>query len=67
MEDAERELLVLETPPLEIVPNECDHVLDAERVKATYPLSYADAFAVAMAIRLETTAVTGDPEPAAVE
>ena len=37
------------------------------RVKARFPLSYADAFAVATAIRLGVCLVTGDPEFAAVE
>jgi ribonuclease VapC len=34
----------------------------AVRLKATYPLSYADCFAAALAQRLGATVVTGDPE-----
>lgn len=42
-------------------------VLAAARIKARYPLSYADAFAVALAQELDATVVTGDPEFKAVE
>jgi PIN domain nuclease of toxin-antitoxin system len=37
-------------------------VLEAARVKASHPLSYADAFAVALAERLRVPLLTGDPE-----
>ena len=65
--EAERVLRYLETLPLEIVSNGYAEVIDAARVKARFPLSYADAFAVATAIRLGVCVVTGDPEFAAVE
>ena len=39
-----------------------ERILDAARIKAEYPLSYADAFAVALALELGATVVTGDPE-----
>lgn len=42
-------------------------VLAAAHIKARYPLSYADAFAVALAQELDATVVTGDPEFKAVE
>lgn len=35
---------------------------DAVALKSVYPISYADAFAVALAIRLRVAPVTGDPE-----
>ncbi len=44
-----------------------ERVLAAARIKAHYPLSYADAFAVALAEELGATVVTGDPEFRAVE
>jgi uncharacterized protein len=44
-----------------------DRILAAARVKAEHPLSYADAFAVALAQELDATLVTGDPEFHAVE
>ena len=34
----------------------------AATIKARYPISYADAFAVATAIRHDAPLVTGDPE-----
>jgi ribonuclease VapC len=37
-------------------------ILAAARIKAQYPLSYADAFVVALAQELGATVVTGDPE-----
>jgi PIN domain nuclease of toxin-antitoxin system len=37
-------------------------VLDAARLKARHTLSYADAFAVALAERLRLPLITGDPE-----
>ena len=48
-------------------PNTYEHVLAAARIKAGYPISYADAFAVASAQREKATLVTGDPELRAVE
>lgn len=42
-------------------------VLAAAHIKACYPLSYADAFAIALAQELDATVVTGDPEFKAVE
>jgi ribonuclease VapC len=60
-------LRYLETLPLEIVSNGYAAVIDAAKIKARFPLSYADAFAVATAIRLGACVVTGDREFAAVE
>lgn len=65
-EAAERVLDHLETLPLEVVGNTLDEVLEAARIKAAHPLSYADAFAVATAIRFDATLVTGDRELEAV-
>lgn len=44
-----------------------DLVLEAARVKARHALSYADAFAVALAERLRLPLITGDPEILAVD
>ena len=65
--EAEHVLRHLETLPLEVVSNGYAEVIDAARVKARFPLSYADAFAVATAIRLGACVVTGDREFAAAE
>ena len=37
-------------------------ILEAARIKADYPMSYADAFAAATAIQLGAPLWTGDPE-----
>lgn len=39
-----------------------DRVLSAARIKASFSLSYADAFAAALALELNATLVTGDQE-----
>ena len=44
-----------------------ERVLAAAHIKARYPVSYADAFAIALADELEATVVTGDPEFEKVE
>ncbi len=67
MADADRVLDHLETLPLEVVGNAFDDVLEAARIKARFPLSYADAFAVATAVRFGATVVTGDGAFRAVE
>jgi ribonuclease VapC len=59
---AEQALLHLDRLPLELVSNTFDEVLEAARLKARFPLSYADAFALATAIRFDARLVTGDPE-----
>ena len=64
---AEQVLLHLDRLPLEVVPNELHDVLDAARLKARFPLSYADAFALSTAIRFGARLVTGDPEFEAAE
>jgi len=57
----------IETLPLQFCP--CDHVLalEAARIKAGFPMAYADAFAVATALREDAVIVTGDPEFRQVE
>lgn len=39
-----------------------DRIMAAARLKAAHPLSYADAFAVALAQELDASIITGDPE-----
>lgn len=48
--------------PITLVSNAFADVLAAARVKAQFPLSYADAFAISTAMRSQATVVTGDPE-----
>ncbi|MDQ3934246.1 MAG: type II toxin-antitoxin system VapC family toxin [Actinomycetota bacterium] len=55
------------TETVRAVDVDADLVLDAARVKARHPLSYADAFAVALAERLRMPLLTGDPEILALD
>ena len=55
-------LRILETLPIRILGNTFEQVLEAARLKARYPIAYADAFALATAIREQAVLVTGDPE-----
>jgi len=48
--------------PITPVCNAFADVLAAARVKAQFPLSYADAFAISTAMRSHATVVTGDLE-----
>jgi predicted nucleic acid-binding protein len=44
-----------------------DHmIMEAAKIKGKYPVSYADAFAIATAIQNRATVVTADPEYEAV-
>lgn len=62
-----RVISTLDSLPIEIMPVDRPLVVAAAHVKARYPLSYADAFAVALAQRLGAAIITGDPEFRAVE
>ncbi len=61
--------LTADIDSLPIVIGEVDRrrVLSAAHVKARYPVSYADAFAIALSDELGATVVTGDPEFKKVE
>jgi ribonuclease VapC len=59
---AQRALAALDQLPLEFVPVSRATVLAAAHVKAAYPISYADAFAVVAARDFKGVLVTGDPE-----
>jgi predicted nucleic acid-binding protein len=53
--------------PVKILPSPNDLVLEAAEFKAKYPIAYADAFALATAIREKACIITGDPEFKEVE
>lgn len=55
-------LAFLEATALEIIGVDQERVFAAAHVKASYPLAYADAFAVALTRELDATLLTGDPE-----
>ena len=50
-----------------IIPCPNDLIYRAAELKARYPISYADAFALAMALEHSAVLVTGDPEFRQVE
>jgi ribonuclease VapC len=52
--------------PIRQIPVGFDLVIEAAHIKARYPLSYADAFAVAAALRNNAAIITGDSEFKAV-
>lgn len=48
--------------PIQFLPADETRILAAARLKMAHAISYADAFAVAAAIELKATLLTGDPE-----
>jgi len=64
---AQDSLALIRQLPIEILPADEQAVFDAAHIKASHTLSYADAFAVAAAIRESAVILTGDPEFEAVE
>ncbi len=64
---AQEALSAIQQLPIEILPADDQTVFAAAHIKANHVLSYADAFAVACAKRLNGTVFTGDKEFAAVE
>lgn len=53
--------------PVEKIGNSLENVIDAARIKAQHPLSFADCFAVATAQREKAVIMTGDPEFRSIE
>lgn len=48
--------------PVEMVPPDSELIWNAAEIKAEHPISYADCFAAATAIRYRASILTGDPE-----
>jgi predicted nucleic acid-binding protein len=65
--EAQAVLAVIQQTPIEILPADEQTVLAAAHIKANHKLSYADAFTVACAQRLEGSVLTGDKEFETVE
>lgn len=61
-ENAENDREMLLQLPWQVLPATDDLVWAAARLKAQYPLSYADAFALACAQQQQAALVTNDPE-----
>ena len=67
LETADNVLENLRARPLEILSVPDALAWEAARVKARFPVSYADAFAAATAARSDCPLVTGDPEMRRIE
>jgi ribonuclease VapC len=55
-------LALIQSLPIEILPADNQTVLAAAHIKANHPISYADAFVVVAAQKINGTIMTGDPE-----
>ena len=55
-------LALVQSLPIEILPTDNQTVLAAAHIKANHPISYADAFVVVAAQKINGTIMTGDPE-----
>jgi predicted nucleic acid-binding protein len=53
---------ILPNLPITKIGNTLTEVIEAAKIKAQYPISYADSFAVATAIREKAAIITGDPD-----
>ena len=53
---------ILQSLPIIVVSNGFDDVIKAAKIKAEYPLSFADCFAAATAKKNNSVIMTGDPE-----
>jgi ribonuclease VapC len=59
---AQRALAAIDQLPIQVQPADRSVVLSAARLKARYAISYADAFAVAVAQERQAVLLTGDPD-----
>ena len=48
--------------PINLILPDSELIWKASEIKATYPISYADCFAAATALRYQAAILTGDPE-----
>ncbi|MCI0550438.1 MAG: type II toxin-antitoxin system VapC family toxin [Anaerolineae bacterium] len=55
-------LTIIQSLPIEVLPADNQTVLAAAHIKANHPISYADAFVVVAAQKLNGIIMTGDPE-----
>jgi uncharacterized protein len=61
-EEADETIAQIRRLPLTIVSVDDEQIMAAARLKMSYRISYADAFALATAVRCKATLLTGDPE-----
>ncbi len=64
---AEAALALIEQLPIEVLAVDDRLVREAAEIKADHPVSYADAFCIATALRHGGQILTGDPEYHSVE
>ena len=55
-------LALIQEMPVEVLPADNQTVLAAAHIKANHPVSYADAFVIVAAQKLDGIVMTGDPE-----
>jgi predicted nucleic acid-binding protein len=67
VQQAQRAVGIIDQLALHVMAADRPLVFEAAHVKARYPISYADAFSVALAKRNHGRVMTGDPEFKAVE
>jgi ribonuclease VapC len=64
---AQDALALIRQLPIELIPADEQLIFAAAHIKANHSLSYADSFAVAVAMQEDATILTGDPEFQSVE
>ena len=62
LQQTQRAVGIIDQLPLQVIPADRPLVFEAAHMKARYPISYADAFSVALARRNRGSVMTGDPE-----
>jgi ribonuclease VapC len=67
LRQAQRAAGIIDQLALRIVPADRPLVFEAAHIKARFPVSYADAFSIALAKRTGARVMTGDSEFKAVE
>jgi len=61
-EKAEEVFSLIKLLPIQIIEADTELTLKASRLKAKYPVAYADCFAASLAIEKDASVITGDPE-----
>jgi len=59
---AQDTLALIQEMPIEVLPADDQTVFAAAHIKANHPISYADAFVIVAAQKLNGIVMTGDPE-----
>ena len=67
LQQAQRAAGIIDQLPLRVVPADRPLVFAAAHIKARYPVSYADAFSIALAKQTNGRVMTGDSEFKSVE